>query len=270
MSNVLFNAAVRLHESDSLPRVMDELWDSLSQYEKIYSYVLYREKEGGYKVNYMIAQNNQLNCVDVKNAISNILTAIVNDNGEKKIIFYEQPDLDVLIDVLQPLVHKLAKEQFDHWKCFEYEDLLQMCNLTICDLYQKGYYIHKRIVRKAFMNYVLMQLRPRRCEPEFISIYQTFNGDEELEKLSIADTIVDESDKLDEEETYRIAVNKAIFDEVKQIVIELIGPRQFDQLFRDYGMKHTTSQTRRMMQKVKNHFASIGISIKEFNDKYYG
>lgn len=269
MANVLFNVSIVITEEE-LPQIAQAMCESLYHYEKIYSYVLYKLKDAGYKINYMVAENDKYNCLSVKKAITNMLSSIVNHDGEKNIISYDQPPIEILIEVLQPLVHKLAKEQHERWRNLEYEDLVQMCNYIICDLRHKGYYIHKRLIRKAYMNYVLMQLRPHKDEPQILSIYQTFVGDADLEKLTIGDTIVDESYEIDEEEAYRRYVIDKVFDEVKQIVIELIGPRRFDQLYRDYAMKHTTPQTRKTMQTVKSHLINLGISMKEFNDKYYG
>lgn len=271
MANVLFNATIKVAEDAPIPQICDEVWKHLQNYEYIYSYVVYCRKEIGiYQVNYMVSQNKEYNTINTLDAMLNIIEIIVNDSVHDRVIGYNQPSIDVLIETLQPLVHTLAKEQYDHWKCFEYDDLVQMCNLVICELYNKGYYIHKSIVRKSFMNYVLMQLRPKRDEPQIISIHQRFHGTDDMEKLTIGDTIVDESYQIEDEESYDREVIAMIFAEVKDIIIDLIGPRQFDQLFRDYGMKHTTSQTRRMMQKIKTHFANMGITMKEFKNKYYG
>lgn len=269
MENTLFNAKIILLKHLSPGEIVDELWSSLNNYERIYSYVLYAEEEY-YRLDYMLAERNDYNCVPVSDVLGGVLTAIINDQSSQHIIHYAQPTIEVLIDVMQPLVHKLAKEQHEHWKCFDYEDLTQMCNYIICKLYSKGYYIHKKLIRKSYINYVLMQLRARKDEPQFLSIYQHFAGDNELEKLTLADTLVDDVAIETEEELNEYSVNQKIFQEVKDIIIELVGPRQFDQLFRDYSKKHTTAQTRKLMQKVKNHFSQLGISIKEFNDKYYG
>ena len=116
-----------------------------------------------------------------------------------------------------------------------------------------------------------MSLRPEKDRPPIVSIYDKYYGAEgDLEKLMIGDIIVDESYELDEEETERLNFIKWTFEEVKRELIKLLGPRQFDQLFRDYSRKHTTSQTCKMMQKVKRYFDTKGITMEDFINKYYG
>ena len=151
----------------------------------------------------------------------------------------------------------------------EMEDLIQMCNLVISDLYYKGYYIHKQLIRRAYINYVLMHIRKDKNRVQIISLDQPYNKSDNDNTLRIADMIPDInasnelSDKEDEE------VQKRILLEVKDIVIDFIGPRQYDQLLREYSNKQTTNWSRKLMQTIKAHLFEMGISNKSFN-KYYG
>lgn len=274
MENVLFNAQIELNSEMSQEKMCEILMLSFCDYERIYSYIVYFTQattRDTYTVKYMVSQSDCNNTIDVVEATVEILAIINRDKQEKKrIIGYRQANLDKLIELMQPLVHKLALSQQRRWQRFEYEDLCQMCNLAIVELYRKGYYVHKSLIEKTFNNMVLMELRHDRDAPAIIPLEQAFTGTDDLEKLTIADIIADPDDELRKEEQEIADKREWTFQEVKDIIIGLIGPRQFDQLFRDYGNKHTTAQTRKMMLKIKAHFAKLGLTKKEFDNKYYG
>ena len=197
---------------------------------------------------------------------------IVLPKEQKRVLGYNQPDIEVMIEAYDPLVNKLAKQQNEHWKCFEHEDLCQMCRLTMLKLYRKGYYIHKRLLYKSFNNDILMSLRHERDRPTIVSFEDTFykTASADSEKLLVAD-IVPDTELIEKEELELYEENtRLIFEEVKEIIVELIGIRQFNELMRDYGNKHTTTWSRKCMQKIKNHFAKLGLTRKEFDNKYYG
>ena len=272
MENVLFNARVMLDSTMSENTMTQILSESLMDLIRIYSYIVYSSKlddRKSYTIKYTISQTDKNNTIPVAEAVPEIVSIVKNDS-DKRIIGYRQPELGVLIELLQPMVHKLAKKQQEAWRHYDYEDLCQMCNLAIVELYRKGYYIHKSVVEKTFANMVLMELRKERGKPVTVPLTQTFTGDEDLEKLTIADILADEDEMISQQENDEREQMLWAFEEVKQLITELIGPRQFDQLFRDYGKKHTTAQTRKMMQKIKTIFAEKGITRRELENKYYG
>ena len=274
MENILFNSQIELNSDMDVSKMCQVLMYSLSNDERIYSYVVYYNEtpeRKHYTVKYMVSQDDSNNTIDAIDAAAEIIKIITDDKIEKKyIIGYRQPPLDKLIVLLQPMVHKLAKIQHNHWKRFEYEDLCQMCNMAIVELFNKGYYIHKSLVEKTFSNMVLMELRRYSNEPCIISLEQNFNGDDDLEKLTIADVIADEDD-LNEQIELEIRANKDwTYEEIKNIIVNHIGQRQFDQLLRGYSNNATDGATRKTMKRIKSYLNKLGITKKELNNRYYG
>lgn len=274
MENILFNAQIELNSEMPQEKMCEIIMLSFGDNERIYSYIVYftqDETRESYTVKYMISQSDSNNTIDTVEAAAEILAIIDKDKQEKKrIIGYRQANLDKLIELMQPLVRRLAAVQQRRWHQFEYEDLCQMCNLAIVELYRKGYYVHKSLVEKTFNNMVLMELRHERDKPAVVPLEQAFNGTEDLEKLTIADILADPDDALRKEQEDRSSEREWTFQEVKSIIIDLIGPRRFDQLFRDYANQHTTSQSQKQMQRLRNHFAKLGLTKKEFENKYHG
>ena len=275
--NVLFKVSKLIScnlEMDEIEQLLTEL---LSTTETIYSYIVYIKYENdlllGWLLEYMLSQTDENNTLKSSDVVSEILEIISKHrrSDKTKVIGYRQPNLDLIIKLLDPLVKKLASYENRKWRQFEYDDLCQMCRLVITELYNKGYYIHKSVVQKSFENYVLMQLRPERNKPAIVSIDDilcTGKGDD-MEKVRLVDTIADDYEE-QEKESFDNEVTMKIFEEVKDIIIDLVGERRFDQLFRDYSNRHTTTQTRKMMNKIKDYFITIGITMEDFINKYYG
>lgn len=269
--NKLFNVTINLKLNDD---VYNELNCTLKELGKINSCIVYNlydeNKLDGWRVNFNISQTNKYNTLkpcDVCKYITEHI-AISKEGTNSHINCYMQPSIELLIKLYKPLIIKLAKEQHDRWRYLEMEDLIQMCNLVICDLYFKGYYVHKRLLQRAYNNYVLMHIRKDKDKPVVISLEQEYSKTDNDDKVTVADMIPDVkqlndiNDKDDEE------VQSKILQEVKDIVIDFIGPRQYDQLLREYTNKQTTPWSRKLMQTIKSHLFEMGISKKSF-DKYY-
>ena len=140
--------------------------------------------------------------------------------------------------------------------------------MTIVTLYNKGYYIHKRLLVKSFNNEVLREVRKLSQGVEVVSIETRSDGDEDMEKLTLGDTIRDWESEYDTRDKENDEISKMIFKEVKEILIETMGKRQFEQLLNDYANGHTTTWSRRKMQTVKSLFEKEQLTRQKFNNKY--
>ena len=113
----------------------------------------------------------------------------------------------------------------------------------------------------------MLFLRKDKYKPEITSISKVVSNNDDNTPITLGDMLPDiklqeEKERQDEEEFIQI-----VFSQVKEIIVELIGERQFEQLMRDYANKHTTSWSRKKMQQIKETFKTLGISWKSF-DKY--
>ena len=270
--NELTNIIQKLYITDDIKSNLLEIFDSK---ECINSYIVYGiHKDGnlvGWEIHYNLSQTNKFNKLKFADIVDE-LTEKLNDsrqnNVKDKVICHKQPELVELIKQRKPLIIHLAKEQHNRWNFLEMEDLIQMCNLVICDLYYKNYYVHKNLLYRCFNNYVLLHIRKRKGLNSLISLETAVKQADDDNEILLKDTLVDtvalnEQDDKDNEE-----VQYKILQEVKEIVIDFIGPRQYDQLLREYSNKQTTNWSRKLMQTIKAHLFEMGISSKSF-DKYY-
>ena len=241
----------------------------------IFSYVIYADYNEGniesYTVRLNISQIDNLNKLTPLNTCKSIVNKIqkhLNNPVKKYVIGYGQVSLDLLIILFEPLVKKLSKEQRQRWAFLEYEDLCQMCRLVISDLYYKGYYIHKRLVYRAFNNYVLMHIRKDKLKPELYSLEQEWSKSDNDDCVTLADMIPDIKMLNDIDDKDNKEIENRILDEMRGIIVDFIGQRQYDQLLREYGNRSTTPWSRKLMVKIKAHLFEMGINSRSFT-KYY-
>ena len=266
-----------------LPFIVDDdlLLQSLSvmfgDVDKIYSYIVHaRYDEYGitkWIIKYIISDCERYNTLSVYDSMMDIYRILTKRlDSQPKIIGYKQPPIEIMLEVFDPLINKLARQQYNTWRHSTVEDLAQDCRLVMMTLYKKGYYIHKVLLQKSFNNHVLMSLRKERNCPGIVSFedvfYKSIKCDSET--LIVADTIADSSKEEEQEEERIREAESAIFDEVRSMVIDLIGERQWKELVRDYSHMNTSTRTRKLMNKVKSHFEQLGLKRKDFNNKYYG
>lgn len=242
---------------------------------KIHSLIVYgvwsNDKLISWESHFNISQSNKFNTIKCDDELCQFLydklTYSKSLTKTVYVICYKQPDVSLLIKQYKPLTIKLAREQNSRWTWLELEDLIQMCNLVICDLYYKGYYVHKRLIRKSFNNYVLMHIR-KDIGKNIVSIEQKYKKGDNDDELTIADMLLDNKLILEQEDKYNDEIHSRILQEVKEIIIDFVGPRQYDQLLREYKNRQTTDWSRKLMQTIKAHLFEMGISSKSFN-KYY-
>ena len=245
--------------------VMDEI-------DRVYSIVVISDQKNTskYIIRYAISETDRYNVIVKENVLKTVISSIKNDieHDNKRIVGYLQPPIDLMVDLYEPLIHKLATKQHRYWQQIEYDDLCQICRMTLVLLYNKGYYIHKRLLEKAFNNEVLQEVKKISSDVKIISLETSENGDEDMEKLTLRDTICDLDQEYEKQDKIDREISFQIFTEVKELLTDIIGERQFEQLFRDYVNGHTSTWSRRKMQTIKALFEKEGLTRRSFNNKY--
>ena len=167
-------------------------------------------------------------------AILEIVNLLSKEYSESvKIVGYRQPPLDLLVEILDPLVTKLATQQHQRWGV-EYDDLVQICRLTLCILYNKGYYIHKSLLTTAFIRDVLKYLRHDKDKPTVVSFEDLTNNPDSPNSEQIADDKAEEQITAYEEEEHEADE----FAKKKRLAIKHFGERKYNQLL--LGVKSGT------------------------------
>lgn len=272
--NDLINMRIDLQKDMSEEQMRDTLHKMLHRFTYIYSYIIY-DKDSAYRIIALVSQTLPYNTLHVNNVIDNVINFICNEHAltlqlSQNVVGYEQPPLEILLETYKPLIYKLSLQQYHMWPQVELEDLIQMCNLRICVLYQQGYYIHKNLLSRSFANAVLMFLRPEKYKPQTVSLDEISKGKDEETAVNIAETIEDEhaNEEMNEvlDEVDGITFEDLVNQECKQIVLEFISPRTYDQWMIEYNTKTVSRQTASQVNALKSKLKMLGISRKNIAD----
>lgn len=249
------------------------LLDALSAFDKIYSYVVFSEYQDGKLQGWSIIINyhevESYNTIIVKDVVHNILLSIQNcinqSKNSKVAISFGQPSLDVALKIYAPYINSLARKTQARWTSYEYDDLVSICQMCMCVLYNAGYYLNKALLQKSFNNYILMELRKVKNAPQFVSL-DSIDENGKSYKDTIADTLVDEQ-QYDEEES---KIHQALLKEEREQVIEVIGQRAYNELLRQYRSKVTDQNTSSQIRRLRNTLSRKGVNYKSIKIKILG
>jgi hypothetical protein len=239
---------------------------------ELYSYFVGR-KDDVIVIKTVVSTIVEFNTIDYIDARENTITSIVDyitSLSNRKCICFGQPPIELIVELYQPMIQKMATRLNFYWKQFEYDDLVSMGNMIMVQLYRKGYYLNKSLIWTSLNNEVLMKCRTFRHRPIIVSIDDEIKSDVKLdsEEISYGDIIEDTSYKEEEESKDERELELYIFEQVKSIVIDKVGQRQWDQFWRDYSKGHTTNTTRAMMQRLKGYFNELDLTRKDFINMY--
>lgn len=270
--NELVNLRARLYKKEN--NHCNLLHNMLDKFKYLYSYIVYDKLEY-WQVDILYSKTKQYNTIPVNKLIEQVINSEKNPDKSlqlsNNICGYCQPPLEILLVTYKPLIYKLAVQQHQYWPQVELEDLLQMCNMRICVLYQQGYYIHKNLLTRSFVNDVLMFLRPDKRKPRVDSLDQMLMSTDGENNVTLVDTIEDEhaQDELDEiiDEADGITVEQEIKNKMLEVIKEFITPRMYDQLLREYGNKTTSNNTRVMVNRLKSQLKDLGITVRTITDQ---
>lgn len=268
--NTLHDYTIQIprNQIQTLSSILKDCWAELGF---LYSYIVIGKIES-IAIKYIVSEITEYNTINWLEASMTILDTISHKKNENSVLCFKQAPIELYIVLYEPMIEKMAKQASAQWPRLEYEDLCQICKLCCVELYQKGYYLHKSLLWTTFKNKILEEVRPLKKRNSTVSLYDRSyddGKDSSNKNLTIADTLVDMDSIYEEQDAANRDAELLIFEEVKDIIIDLIGPRQFDTLFRDYKNKHTTTTSRKILTKIKSYFASLGLTREDFNNKYH-
>lgn len=269
--NELLSYQIKLPQDCTLSTISTEINAVLHSYTHVYSWILYNKKTH-YLLNVLVSDNKTYNTILTSSIAAAVITAIeTHTDKNSQVITHRQPLLEILCETYKPLIYSLCIQQHSHWPQIELEDLIQMCNLRLCILYQQGYYIHKNLLNRSFMNAVLMFLRPERYKPQMISLDQTNKSksgtDEEVSRIEVIEdesALAEIDDAIDTIDgcTFADIVSK----EMRNVVLEFVSQRTYDQWCLEYGTKTVSRTTASQVNALKSKLQVLGITRENITD----
>jgi hypothetical protein len=148
---------------------------------------------------------------------------------------YVQPPLEQWIRVFRPFMSKLVSTVYPKYKLLipERDELVSILNLTITKLYKQGYYLHKTLIKKSFVNDLNMYCRSVKNLPITDSLDAVMGTDDDDKDLTLLDTIAD----VESTEWARRAIQYTerdywddVFERIKACMLKDMSEFQFNRI----------------------------------------
>lgn len=268
--NIIHKVSCKIKDTSADCDVYSIVNNALIELGNIYSYVIFENKEGAtyWIINISVSQVDEYNTLPPSKVAKNVAKTISrrrNCKDFKNVVGYEQPPIDLMVVLFEPLVQKLVNEQKSRWQYLEREDLYQMCMLTMCKLHKLNYYLNPTLLRRAFNNEVLMHISKNKNAPILVSLYDRSNNNKEGDNILVGDTVPDLDAEIAILDFAEQDAKSKEQEDKRDVVIDLIGQRQYDQLLREYGNNMTTSWSQHTVFRLKEKLKKQGITSKMFS-----
>lgn len=204
------------------------------------------------KLQINICENNDANRVSVSD-----IARMLNKPAEESTRVYINAPLDVWLREFEPMLCSLVATISPSYGSLNYTDdefksLLYLC---VIRLYNGGYYLHKRIVQRAFVNALNLECRRLKYDNITESLDAPLGYDEHGEAYTRMDVLADTSDE-EQRQTERDA---ELFARIKAAMLTEISEMEFNRILLQL-MSHTMDQrTVYILDKYRRMFAPHNI-----------
>ena len=148
------------------------------------------DKDKGYynlRINCIVPQEE--NPYTPNQLIRNLLSKKEPPNGVR----YVQPPIEQWLTVFQPLLMAMVTKVHPRYERLipERDELVSIMYITIMKLYNQGYYLHKTLIQKCFINNLNMEVRKLKHLEITDSLDKTVGEDDDGKKITLLDQIAD-------------------------------------------------------------------------------
>lgn len=219
--------------------------------DNVYSYIILTQisdyKIIKFELKYKLITNKSFNTITTDQMCENVAEAILSETDRNIVIGFQQPPLEIMLNLFDPLIQALVNEQYERWHV-DRDDLEQICKLAMCVLYNAGYYVHAKLLKKTFLNEVLKFVAPKKYDKITKSIYENISN--ATDNLTYEDVIEDEQ-ALEDMYAYE---NDEYLLSMREKVINFVGERNYNMLLTEYENKCVSNYGATLLRKIKEHF----------------
>lgn len=199
----------------------------------------------------------KLNCTkknaiySINNVVATLFQRIVQHPDQ---IHYMNAPLEKWLIQFKPTLHQIVEGVYPAY-CKLYpdkQDLLSMLFITVIKLYNKGYYLHKQLIKKSFVNDLNMSIRQQK---HFTDCQSLDAPDPQSDgSITIGEKVADPTD-IEEEIAYEDWV-KYMFETIKKEMLQHMSQLSFDMMMIQIENKTIDPRTSKMLQKMRDKFGS--------------
>lgn len=171
---------------------------------------------------------------------------------------YAVPPLECYIEAYTPLLHKMVNrvQSFYQKLIPDRDDIMSILYLSIVKLYNKGYYLHKRLIYKTFINDLNMEVRKLKDFSDVCSLDEQISDDEgqsttRLDMLSCPSS----SDMAYGQYHYtREDYWEDMLEKLKSVMLQDMSQLSYDRILIQLKTKSISRDTSRVLAKYRQMF----------------
>lgn len=240
------NIKVVIKPEETLTDLLTELCDEANLGEDdLFCFSAIADKQGNLKIN--IAPKEQ----NVNVYTPRDIATYFCKNWYEGIITYIQPQLEQWIQLFRPLLFSMVEKVYPVYQKLipDKQDILSTLYEVIIILYNKGYYLHNRLIYSSLIHNLNKQIRKSKNFQDMKSF------DEPISNRSddtLADVIPDPNSCLDilEDQEYW----QSIFDTIKEEMLKEISQLSFDRILLQLEYKCVDTQTAKFIAKYRQKY----------------
>ena len=266
--NVCNNYKIVLKEGSDYEKLLKS---TLLLFDKIYSVFINKTYSEGKFVAYTVCITqffeDRYNTIPVDECLINEMLYAIMTSTENYRIYFKQPSLDIMYEVYYNYTCKLAADVVKKFPEYEYDDVVQICALAICNLYHKGYYLNKKLIKTALLHEMYMLHRKthgRQCVD--VSFFAN------LEKKDCATEWFNNFEDKDanrkrEDDEYNDVIH-SIMNILKPIIQDRIGERRLKKLLDNFSAGSMSKFSQPDIRAIRKMLNKLGYDVEWFRRQF--
>lgn len=246
------------------------LHEVTSLFDKIYSLFVNKVYNDGEHVGYLVRINayddDKYDTISYNDDVADAIVKAILECKDDYRVYFLQPSLEIMYHMYYNYTCKLASDVVKRFPEYIIDDVIQMCATVMVNLYNKGYYINKLVIRKALYNEVYAE---HRINARQVSIAHIYSYDDSDDKLDIINDVrdVNADDRLEDKEHQETIDSMMAI--LRPIIISTIGERRFKNLMDNSIARSRSAQNNNDIKTLARAFKEYGYDAKWFN-KFLG
>jgi hypothetical protein len=156
-----------------------------------------------------------------------LIEKLYNSIDDKKHIQYVNPPFELWMELFKPFLTSLVCAMHQRYEKLipDREEITSILYYTVAKLYKKGYYLHKSLIRKAFLNELNMECRKLKYV-ELESLDAPIGYDDDGKEITLLDQLVDPTDaeKADSEQ------RQELYEKIKARMLQDMSEFAFNRI----------------------------------------
>jgi len=167
---------------------------------------------------------------------------------------YVQPPLDKWLECFRPMLLNMVERVYPIYMKLlkERDEMLSILYYTVVTLYNKGYYIHKTLIYKCFINNLNLECRKLKHFQNCVVSIDECEVDRYGDTIPLVEKIADEHNVIEEQEDED--ERRALFEWVKSIMLQDMSEFKFKRILTQLSSKTVDTGTMYILKKYRKRF----------------